>query len=257
MSEKEILSSLLTDETETLHRLVEKSQRVFRINKKTGDVQLLPPRSKFTDRQLIATYLLGRYFSSKLDLSKEDSLDFDLLKKFTGLEENSLSARVSELRKEGLVESGERGVYRINYQNLEGFGPLLEEIHTRAITQSTTTTAARQAPSNELSEGDVVGSLNLADNKDAEGIVLTLYANNAFPPRDMWMATDEIVQWARNHGSPMRMETVKKWTLPQDPKLKHLIVKKKEGNGVLYQLNRQGVRFAQQLIREETAQTKP
>src|SRR5712692_1561699 len=95
LSEKEILSPLLTDETETLHRLVEKAQRVFKINKKTGDVQLLPPRSKFTDRQLIATYLLGRYFSSKLDLSKGDSLDFDVLKKFTGLEESSISARVS------------------------------------------------------------------------------------------------------------------------------------------------------------------
>ena len=254
LSEKEILSPLLTDETETLHRLVEKAQRVFKINKKTGDVQLLPPRSKFTDRQLISTYLLGKYFSSKLDLSKEDSLDFDALKKFTGLEESSMSARVSELRKEGLVESGERGVYRVNYQSLESFGPLLEEIETGAIALVPSPTAARPAQPKEISEEESLSSLNLADNKDAEGIVLTLYANNAFPPRDLWMATDEIVEWARNHGSPMRMETVKKWTFPQDPRLKHLIVKKKEGHNVLYQLNRQGIKLAQQLTNGETGE---
>src|SRR5213593_2703572 len=121
MSEKEILSTLLTDEAETLHRLVEKAQRVLRINKKTGDIQLLPPRSKFTDRQLIAIYLLGRYFASKLELTTEDSLDFDSLRSLSGLEDGSITARVSELKKEGFVESGERGVYRVNYQNLESY----------------------------------------------------------------------------------------------------------------------------------------
>lgn len=243
----------MTDETETLHRLVEKAQRVFKINKKTGDVQLLPPRSKFTDRQLIATYLLGKYFSSKLDLSKEDSIDFDVLKKFTGLEESSISARVSELRKEGLVESGERGIYRVNYQSLESFGPLLEEIQTGAIPPAHSPTAAQPTQPKENFEAEALSSLNLADNKDAEGIVLTLYANNAFPPRDLWMAIDEIVEWARNHGSPMRKGTVKKWTFPQDPRLRHLIVKKKEGQRVLYQLNRQGIRLAQQLTKGDTS----
>jgi hypothetical protein len=47
---------------------------------------------------------------------------------------------------------------------------------------------------------------------------------------------------------------VKKWTFPQDPKLKHLIVRKKEGQRVLYQLNRQGIRLAQQLTKGETGE---
>src|SRR5207302_1191214 len=105
-----------------------KAQPVFKINKKTGEVLLLPPRSKLTDKQLIAIHLLGKYFASKLELSSTDSLSFDELRKLTSLEESSISARMSELRKEGLAETGERGVYRINYQSLESFGSVLEEI---------------------------------------------------------------------------------------------------------------------------------
>src|SRR5437660_3665743 len=229
MSEKQILSSLLTDESETLNRLVQKAQLVFKINKKTGEVLLLPPRSKLTDKQLIVVHLLGKYFASKLELSPNDSLSFDELRKLTSLEESSISARVSELRKEGLAETGERGVYRINYQSLESFGSILEEIDNSVsgYTPSSTTQL--------VSKDENLESLNLAKNTDGEGIVLALYANDAYPPKGMWLRVDEITEWARNHGSPMRPETVKKWTLPQDPKLRQYITKQKEGQTVLYQ----------------------
>ena len=247
MSEKEILSSLLTDETESLSRLVTKAQRVFKINKKTGEVLLLPPRSKLTDKQLIIVQLLGKYFASKLELSPTDSLSFDELKKLTSLEESSISARVSELRKDGLAEAGERGVYRINYQSLESFGPVLEEIDN-SVTGFTPESHDRIESANESLE-----SLNLAKNTDGEGIVLTLYATGACPPENLWFKVDEILEWARNHGSPMRPETVKKWTLPQDPKLKQFITKKRDGQGVLYQLNRNGVKQAQRLLEGEAS----
>jgi uncharacterized protein YjhX (UPF0386 family) len=247
VSEKEILSPLLTDETETLHRLVEKAQRIFRINKKTGDIQLLPPRSKFTDRQLIAIYLLGRYFASKLELSREDNLDFDALRKLTGLEEGSITARVSELKKEGLVESDERGVYRVNYQSLENFRSLLEEIEGGILFG-----AAPIAPSRGVSGLEAsLDSINLGTNTDGESVVLTLYANGAFPPSNLWMKVGEIIEWARNHGSLMNPETVRKWTLPQDPKLKQHITKKRQGQTVSYQLNRQGIKQAQRLTEGE------
>src|SRR2546425_163499 len=115
MSEKEILSTLLTDPRETLNQLVAKSEHVFRINRETGDVLLLPPKSRFPDRQLLAVYLLGRYFASKLELVPEDTLTIDELKKLSGLDESSISARLSELKKEGLVDSVERGRYRVAY----------------------------------------------------------------------------------------------------------------------------------------------
>ncbi len=241
MSEKQILSSLLTDESETLNRLVQKAQLVFKINKKTGEVLLLPPRSKLTDKQLIVVHLLGKYFASKLELSSTDSLSFDELRKLTSLEESSISARMSELRKEGLAETGERGVYRINYQSLESFGSVLEEIDNNV--------AGYTPPSPQLVSSDEnLESLNLAKNTDGEGIVLALYANDAYPPKGMWLRVDEITEWARNHGSPMRPETVKKWTLPQDPKLRQHITKKKDGQTLLYQLNRNGIKQAERLL---------
>ncbi len=246
MSEKQILSLLLTDESETLNRLVEKAQRIFKINKKTGEVLLLPPRSKLTDKQLITVHLLGKYFSSKLELSSTDSLSFDELRKLSGLEESSISARISELRKEGLAETGERGVYRINYQSLEAFSSAMEEIEGSIIT----------APSVPpiISARENIDSLNLASNTDGESIVLTLYANGApRPPDNLWLSADEIIEWARNHGSPMRPDTVKKWTLPQDPKLRQFITRKKNGKAVLYQLNRNGIKEAQRLLDGEAS----
>ncbi len=246
MSEKEILSPLLTDETETLNRLVAKAQRVFKINKKTGEILLLPPKSKLTDRQLIAVYLLGRYFASKLELTQADSLNFDDLRRLCNLEESSITARLSDLRKEGLVESGERGVYRINYQSLESFGPLLEEIERG--------TAGVQKPSaREIAPTDDLESLTLAKCTDAQAIVLTLRANQALPPQNLWLNADEIIEWARNHGSPMQPDTVRKWTLPQDETLRPLIVKKKEGKVRLYQLSRQGIKFAERQLEGEVS----
>src|SRR5437899_4725263 len=97
MSEKQVLSVLLTDETETLNRLVKKAERSLKINKKTGDTILLPPKTRLTDRQLIALYLLGRYFSSRLELTQTDTLSIEDLCKLSNLESNSVSARISDL----------------------------------------------------------------------------------------------------------------------------------------------------------------
>ncbi|SRR6266487_1649412 len=255
MSEKEILSSLLTDEAETLNRLVAKAQRVFKINKRTGEILLLPPRSKLTDRQLIAVYLLGRYFASKLELTQADSLTFDDLRKLSNLEEGSITARLSDLRKEGLVETGERGIYRINYQSLESFGPVLEEIE-----RGVSTTTLRPGLPVTISIPEALQSINLASYTDTDSIVLTLRANRAYPVASpleaRWLAGEEIIEWARNHGSLMRPDTVMKYTLPQDPVLKPLIIKRKEGKHRTYQLSRQGLERAQQILVKEEASGK-
>jgi DNA-binding HxlR family transcriptional regulator len=242
MSEKELLSSLLTDSRDTLKRLITKAERVFRIDRDTGNVILLPPKTKLTDRQLIAIQILGRYFACKLELFKEDTVGLEELKKLTQLEESSLSARLSELKKEGLVESSERGSYRVAYHSLESFGPLLEEMERGSASNEG---SARLVPISES-----LASVNLANLTDTDAIVLTLAANVALPPADRWLSADEIVEWARDHGSPMRAETVTKYTLPQDQTLKPFLVKRKEGKRRLYQLSRQGIEKAK-LLEEE------
>lgn len=239
MSEKELLSSLLTDPRETLKRLITKAERVFKIDRDTGIVILLPPKTRFTDRQLVAIQILGRYFACKLELHKNDTLSLEELNKLTQLEESSLSARLSELKRDGLVESAERGSYRVAYHNLESFGPLLEEIERNIANNQG---SARLIPISES-----LAAVNLASLTDTDAIVLTLAANVALPPADKWLTAEEIVQWARDHGSPMRPETVTKYTLPQDQTLKPFLVKRKAGKRRLYQLSRQGIERAKLL----------
>ncbi len=246
MSEKEILSSLLTDPKETLKRLVAKTERVFRIDRATGAVVLLPPKAKLTDRQLITVYLLGRYFASRLELAQTDTLTIEELLKLSQLEESSLSARLSELKRDGLVESVERGSYRVAYENLESFGQLLEEIERGAI-GSTRTGSARVVPMREE-----LASINLDPFTDPDAIVLTLFANSAISPSDKWLSSDEIVEWARDHASTMRPDTVTKYTLPQDQTLRPFIVRRREGKRRLYQLSRQGIERAHKQLVSET-----
>jgi DNA-binding transcriptional ArsR family regulator len=239
LSEKDVLSALLTDPRDTLKRLVTKTERVFKIDRDTGTVILLPPKTKLTDRQLIAIQILGRYFACKLELFKNDTLSLEELKRLTQLEESSLSARLSELKKDGLVESAERGSYRVAYQSLESFGPLLEEVER--------STAGNEGSARLVPISESLGSINLANLTDTDAIVLTLAANVALPPADKWLTADEIVAWARDHGSPMRAETVTKYTFPQDQILKPFIVRRKEGNRRQYQLSRQGIERAKLL----------
>lgn len=247
MSEKEVLSSLLTDPKETLNRLVSKSDRVFKINRETGDVVLLPPRSRFPDRQLLAIYLLGRYFASKLELTPSDMLTLEDLKKISGLDEGSISARLSELKKEGLVETIGRGSYRVSYSGLEGFGFLLEEIER----------GGRRAPVFEptKSRGQLVGTvpadINFANVSDAEAVMFALYTNGALPGSDKSLTGDEIFEWVHSQGGFLRKDTLKKYTLPQDPVLKARISKARRGRENEYQLLRPGLEKVKRLLGDE------
>jgi hypothetical protein len=127
---------------------------------------------------------------------------------------------------------------------LESFGPLLEEME-RGL--GSNEGSARLVPISES-----LASVNLTRFTDTDAIVLTLAANVALPPADRWLSADEIVEWARDRGSPMRAETVTKYTLPQDQTLKPFIVRKKEGKRRLYQLSRQGIEKAK-LLEEEAS----
>ena len=125
LSEKEILEKLLIDERETLKRLVEKSEKILRVDKKTGDTVIIAPRSKLTDRQLISIILLGRYFSNKLNLVPSEVMTIDEIAQKLNLDKDVVSARLSDLKRERIVEMVSRGEYRISYANAD---TMLDEI---------------------------------------------------------------------------------------------------------------------------------
>ena len=119
MSEKDILGKLLIDEKEILEGLVQKSEKILRIDKKTGDTVIVAPKSKLSDRELIAIILLSKYFSSKLNLVTSDTMTPSEISQKLGIEEASVSARLSDLKRERVVEMVSRGEYRISYANIE------------------------------------------------------------------------------------------------------------------------------------------
>ena len=125
LSEKEILEKLLIDERETLKRLVEKSEKILRVDKKTGDTVIIAPRSKLTDRQLISIILLGRYFSNKLNLVPSEVMTIDEIAQKLNIDKDVVSARLSDLKRERIVEMVSRGEYRISHANAD---TMLDEI---------------------------------------------------------------------------------------------------------------------------------
>ena len=117
--ERKILEPLLIDELDTLRELVKRAEKLLRINKHTGDLVILIPRETLSQKDLIALHIAARYFAFKLGLTSTDSITIEELKKKTGINSDKLiAARVSDLRKEGVVEFVKKGVYRISLPNL-------------------------------------------------------------------------------------------------------------------------------------------
>ena len=117
--ERKILEPLLIDELDTLRELVKRAEKLLRINKHTGDPVILIPRETLSQKDLIALHIAARYFAFKLGLTSTDSITIEELKKKTGINNDKLiAARVSDLRKEGVVEFVKKGVYRISLPNL-------------------------------------------------------------------------------------------------------------------------------------------
>jgi len=111
-----------------LRRLVEKSEKILRIDKETGDTVIIAPRSKLTDRHLISIVLLGRYFSNKLNLVPSELMTTDEIAQKLNIKKEVVSARLSDLKRERIVEMVSRGEYRISYANAE---TMLAEIHEK------------------------------------------------------------------------------------------------------------------------------
>jgi len=117
--ERKILEPLLIDELEALRELVKRAEKLLRINKHTGDPVILIPRETLSQKDLIALHIAARYFAFKLGLTSTDSITIEELKKKTGINNDKLiAARVSDLRKEGIVEFVKKGVYRVSLPNL-------------------------------------------------------------------------------------------------------------------------------------------
>ncbi|RLG17294.1 hypothetical protein DRN63_03100, partial [Nanoarchaeota archaeon] len=85
----------------------------------TGEPTILVPRSKLTDREMIALYILGAYFSYELGLRDSPSVSRSELSSKLGLKPTVISARTSELKREKVIKSNKRGEYEILVTGIE------------------------------------------------------------------------------------------------------------------------------------------
>jgi len=116
---KKILERLLIDEEKKLETIVIKAENVVRIDRKSGEPIILVHQSDLTDRQLIGAYMIGKYFSKELGLAESATVTTEELAEKLSLDFKVASARVSDLKKEGIVKSVSRGKHEIFFLGIE------------------------------------------------------------------------------------------------------------------------------------------
>lgn len=125
MERKNLLEKMLIDEKDVLEKLVDKANKIFRVDKKTGDIVFLIPKTKLIHTELICMLLLGKYFASELKLAKSSILTIEEATKQSGLKKNIVCARLADLKKHKVAKTIKKGEYQIS---LTEVGRILDEI---------------------------------------------------------------------------------------------------------------------------------
>lgn len=126
MNKHDILRKMLIDEDAMFERLVERAGELFKIDK-SGNIVFLIPTSRLTHRQTIALVSLGRYFAAELGILEADTVTSDTFLPYVDTDKKTISARLADLKKEGVVQSVERGTFRVS---ILGIGKVLDELET-------------------------------------------------------------------------------------------------------------------------------
>src|SRR4029077_7425389 len=110
LSEKEesirdIMGPLLTDEKAILKRLVERSLDILRIDQTTGDLVLVVPRSRVTDKDYLGLILVTRYLAFRAGLAKQDSMTIAEIAEKSGINDGTISSRLSDLKADRVAEA--------------------------------------------------------------------------------------------------------------------------------------------------------
>ena len=124
MSKQEVLKKMLIDEDAMFERLVERASRFFKIDK-SGNVVFLIPTSRLIQRQTIALVSLGHYFATELGIMETDIVTAESLLPYVDTDKKAISARLADLKKEGVIQSVERGAFRVS---ILGIGKILDEL---------------------------------------------------------------------------------------------------------------------------------
>lgn len=124
---KEILERMLINEDAVFEKLVDKANRVFKVDR-SGNIIWMVPASKLTDKQKVAMAVLARYFAAELELADSEIITNAEVADLLGMQSMSVGARLAELRNENIVHREGKGKHRISLVAVEG---ILEQILER------------------------------------------------------------------------------------------------------------------------------
>lgn len=120
MEKNRILQALVINEEEEFKKIVEKAKRVIKI-KTSGEPIILASKDKVTDAEYIVCYLLGKYFSKELGFVQSATATNAEIAKKTGIDKKIVGARLTQLRRDNIVESPSRGSSKILFIGIEKF----------------------------------------------------------------------------------------------------------------------------------------
>lgn len=111
---KSIRQRLVVDEGEVFRALLGRLERFLMLDT-AGDVHFRFPKDALTQRQAAALYVVGRKFAHMGGLTSNDVVTVGELVDFLAASPKVVSARMSELKGDGLVEGVGRGQWRARY----------------------------------------------------------------------------------------------------------------------------------------------
>ncbi|HYL65626.1 MAG TPA: hypothetical protein VEU72_00570 [Nitrosopumilaceae archaeon] len=117
--EQEILKKLLVDEKDILkdlEKVVEKTQKIFVIEKSSGKIFFKD--LKLSDPQRICAILMGKYFATKLGLTRDHSLGISEIGKEIGRPATALSGPIKQMTKRGYIQKSPNKKYEIAYHRI-------------------------------------------------------------------------------------------------------------------------------------------
>ena len=112
-------------EKEILQEAVSKAKELIGIEEKTGQVIFRLPKESLGQKQLVALYLIGQYFAKQMNKTDSSSLSIEDLVDKTGIDNNTLAGRLSELVKAGWARRLGKARYEVNQFSLN---PILDEV---------------------------------------------------------------------------------------------------------------------------------
>lgn len=127
--EQKILSRLVLDEgmaLESLDRIVSQATELFLLDPKARKVVLTDKAAThLPDKDKICVFLIGLYYGANkvktqgVPLFSNEGATATEIASFLGKKITSISGRLTELVREGLIEKEKNGYYRIRYYKIE------------------------------------------------------------------------------------------------------------------------------------------